>query len=75
MSETLEEEPKKGMTPLAWAARRGHREVVKMLLDDNSDVNVSQTNNESMALYGTAWNEIVKVLLENNADVSKSRHR
>jgi len=63
------------MTLLASASRRGHREVVKVLLDNNSDVNVSRTNNESMALYGTAWNEIVKVLLENNADVSESRHR
>ena len=31
-SETLEEQPKKGLTPLEWAARKGHTEVVLSLI-------------------------------------------
>ena len=76
-SETLEEEPKKGMTPLEWAARKGHAEVVKVLLDNKAHVNVNRPTDSVTPLYVAAQEghtEVVKLLLANKADVNASRH-
>ena len=76
-SETLEEEPKKGITALEWAARRGHTEVVKALIDSEADVNVSRHTNGVAPLYIAAQEghiEVVQLLADNNADVNASRH-
>ena len=76
-SETIEETPKKGITPLEWAARKGHAEVVKLLLDNKADVNVSRHTDGATPLYVAAWNghtEVVKVLLYNKADANISKH-
>jgi len=40
-SQTLEEKPKRGLTPLEWAARKGHTATMKMLMDNKADVNRS----------------------------------
>ena len=40
-SETLEKTPKTGISPLEWAARKGHVEVVKVLVDSKAHVNLS----------------------------------
>ena len=45
-SETLEEVPKKGITVLEWAARMGHTDVVKALLDNNADVKAKRRNGD-----------------------------
>ena len=74
-SETLEERPKKGITPLEWAARRGNAEAVKVLLDNKANVNASRTNDGATALHIAAHEghvEVLKMLLENKADVNAS---
>jgi len=76
ISETLEEVPKKGITALEWAARMGHTEVLKALLDNNANVNVRRPTDSVARLYIAAQNghtEVVKLLLDNNADVNASR--
>ena len=72
-SETLEETPKRGMTPLEWAARKGHADVVRVLLGNKAYVNAKCTGDGSTPLYVAAQNghrEVVKLLLGNKADVS-----
>ena len=73
ISETLEEKPKKGITALEWAARMGHTEVVKALLDNNANVNVRRSTDGITPLHIAAQEgrtEVVKLLLDNNADVN-----
>jgi len=77
ISETLEEVPKKGITALEWAARMGHTEVVKALLDNNANVNVRRPADDVTPLYIAAQKghrEVVKLLLDNKADVNASMH-
>jgi len=62
-SETLEKEPKKSMTPLEWAARKGHREVIKVLLDNSAYVNASRHPDDITALYIAAQNGHAEVLM------------
>jgi len=74
-SETIEEEPKKGITVLEWAARKGHIEVVELLLANKADVNASDTDGFT-PLYVAAQNghtEVVELLLANKADVNACR--
>ena len=72
-SETIEQEPRKGITALEWAATKGHTKVVKLLLANKADVNASKHTNGSTPLHVAAQNghtEIVKLLLANHADAS-----
>ena len=74
-SETFEEKPKKGITALEWAARRGHTEVVKALIENKANVNVSRTTNGVTPLFIAAQEgntEIVEQLLDHKADVNAS---
>ena len=73
MSETLEEVPKKGITVLEWAARMGHTEVMKALLENKANVNVRRPADGITPLHIAALvgrTEVVKLLLEHNADVN-----
>ena len=72
-SKTLQRTPRKCMTPLARAARKGHTEVVQELVDNKANRNVNRTTDGVTPLYIAAQNghtEVVKVLLDNKADVN-----
>ena len=72
-SEIFQEETKKVITALEWAARKGHAEVVKVLLDNKADPNVGCSDGAVTLLYlasGNGHTEIVKLLLDNKADVN-----
>ena len=76
-SETLEEPPLKGITPLYWAAVKGHIELMKLLIDITDDGhNARCTEDGATPLYIAAYNghtEVVKLLLDHKADVNASR--
>ena len=59
-----------GMTPLTWAAYRGHKDVVEYLLEQKADINkpckLGQTALWDAANLGHSG--IVKLLLDNGAD-------
>jgi len=76
-SETLEDAPTKRITPLYWAVRNGHNEVVRQLINCSADVNARCTDHDDTPLYVAAQNghdELVKLLLDNNADSSKANY-
>ena len=75
-SEILKEPPLTGLTPLYWATVNGQTEVVKLLLDNNADVNASCSDDGVTPLHIAGCNghtEVLKLLLENNADVNARR--
>lgn len=58
-------------TPLHYASEEGHAECVKLLLEDNSDVN-AKDDAQITPLHEASENahlESVKFLLEKNSDV------
>jgi ankyrin repeat protein len=62
-----------GETPLHIAARLGHKEVVRLFVDANADVNAKSKNSADMTALHLAvahgHNEIVDILIEANADL------
>jgi len=68
----LNKKDKDGMTCLHWASDRGHRDLVKLLLDRNSDPNIQDSlgNTALHMACQTGQEEIVYLLLESKADVS-----
>jgi len=73
-SETLEDEPKKGITALEWAARKGYTEVVKALLDNKANTNVNRHNGVTPLYIAVqeGHTDVVKQLLHGKADVNAS---
>jgi len=72
-SETLGENPTKRITALHWAARNGHTDVVKVLLDSKVDVNVGRPADGVTPLHIAAQErhtEVAKLLLDNKADIN-----
>jgi ankyrin repeat protein len=61
-----------GATALRWACKRGHLEIVQLLLEKGADVN-AQGGEYGNALYAAADGghlEIVQLLLEKGADIN-----
>ncbi len=46
---------KNGLTPLHWAARSGHVEIVRFLLDQNARINIRTTDVNRPAGDGASW--------------------
>lgn len=46
---------KNGLTPLHWAARSGHVEVVRFLLDQNARINIRTTDASRSVGDGASW--------------------
>ena len=61
-----------GRTPLHWACRGVHLDVVKFLVENGADVN-AEDNNQTTPLHSLAYRghtEGIKVLLDKGADVN-----
>ncbi len=59
-----------GVTPLAWAAFVGHREIVELLIRSGADVN-AKNRDAGTALHGAAFFgqvEVAELLIDNGAD-------
>lgn len=60
-----------GRSPLVLATRKGHIEVVKVLLDAGANINTAGDRGNTALIYAALYNEveIAKLLLSNNPDV------
>jgi ankyrin repeat protein/serine/threonine protein kinase len=68
-------DPGFGGTPLYWASRNGHSEVVGQLLAAGADVNQARTDTGTTPLYSASSNghsEVVGQLLAAGADVNQA---
>jgi len=61
-----------GMTPLLWAARKGHETVVKLLLESGADVAMRTLSGETALLLAASRGHemVVSLLLEYGSNVS-----
>ena len=63
-----------GTTPLHWAARKGHTDVAKLLIEHGADVNAKEDYRGETPLHWAKDANIAQVLIEHGADVkAKSR--
>jgi len=65
------------VTPLLWAATRGHKYIVQILLDNGANIN-HQDNYGQTALLKAAYEghkDIVQILLDNGANINHQRKK
>jgi ankyrin repeat protein len=62
-------DPLFGMTPLYFAAMKGHKEVAELLIANDADVNAKNTNDWT-PLHQVATKEIAELLIAEGADVN-----
>jgi ankyrin repeat protein len=67
----VNEEKADGMTPLITASMMGHTEVVKVLLDENADVEATGTNGATALMIAASMGhlEVMQALLNYGAHV------
>src|SRR5690606_9252951 len=61
-----------GWTALMWASHRGHKNIVKLLIKNNANIDI-QNDVGDTALIGTLCHghiKIVKLLIVNNANIN-----
>jgi ankyrin repeat protein len=69
-SDVVNKQDKNGLTPLHWAAARGHVKMARLLIAEGASIN-TQDRSRLTPLHWAAANgqlEVVKVLLKNHAD-------
>ena len=61
------------MSPLAYGIKSNNKQIIKLLIEYDADVNGTFLNNLSPLIYASYLNrfELIQTLLENNADVNK----
>ena len=69
---TVNAKNSRGDAPLGLAAKQGHREMVKILLDNKADVNAQGRDygNALQAALAKGYEQVVKLLLNNKANVN-----
>ena len=60
-------------TPIMWASGNGRIEIVKLLLDNNADINIKNTYGEKAIIWAAKKDnpEIIQLLIDNGADVNE----
>jgi ankyrin repeat protein len=74
----VRDKQKEGGTPLIWAAYNGHKEVIRVLLSNDADIEALSRNGEMTALLMAAYNghnDIVEYLLSKGASADKTNVR
>ncbi|KAK5635619.1 hypothetical protein RRF57_011331 [Xylaria bambusicola] len=63
---------RKGQTPLSWAARNGHEEIVQLLVEKGADIESKDSIGRTPLLWAAeeGHQEIVQLLVEKGADVN-----
>ncbi len=61
-----------GWTPLMWAAKYGHKEIVELLLNKNVDIDAKDNNGYTALMFATmsGHKDVVELLIEAGADVN-----
>ncbi|RYP70200.1 hypothetical protein DL771_005587 [Monosporascus sp. 5C6A] len=61
----------KGQTPLSWAAEKGHKEIVQLLLDKGAEIDAKDSNSRTPLSWAAekGHKEIVQLLLDKGAEI------
>ncbi|KAF3074334.1 Ankyrin repeat domain-containing protein 50 [Trichoderma lentiforme] len=72
----IESEDKNGWTPLWWAAKNGHEDVIKLLLAAGANINIKDKHGQTLLGWATRDENkaIAKVLLQMDNTNVESRH-